>query len=724
MSSLGSLRASDEGDPSPLMMDRSVGIFHNEGSDRDDIEKKEQSEKEEARARDATAASNVGSTATSTPSPSSRLSSAKTTRETTAASSPMQPINTSQNKLLAARQGSRSSLRLNQSSRKSMFSACTTRESRSTMFSPLEEDRDDLLLQNLSNADKEVKEALERYDSILPNCSTYQDALKREALEELSEVLSNAHNAWSSSDSASYDELEKEVFLKITAAKEVCEIEDSKKAVQMEDSEEAIHSFQDGDIESNDLAYQRVARAAQQLEDCQRIKHKILSTVVPLNHYDPLHFIILANTTVTDGVQFPIFLPWAFGFKTSDCVKAGLAANLVSALAASPSLQSKLLTCFPRFSHGAIRKMDAVTRQFIDIPYVAYYVPGWYALNLGPVSRIAFCFIGPSALARRATSRFFQSEFYRGSLEQRAKALTSRDPRMTSTQLAFKDALERFGPDIIAAITRSFFSNLYDYHQGTISAEEVYTKTRWSASVYTMATIGFYAFYRVLEAVIIRTQMKTAGSYQDFARADAQKVEHLKTSLSDLEPSSSSSRSLLDSPTQHNRVISTIEHLTDVRMDALSHALKFLDSPVTNLMGDPLYRWSFGNDKKAIDSFRVLDALKFLRTILPSLRSEDVQEQQQAYAAFTNLKNYLITNVASGDIESGINRSTVLQNSPAAFSRFSNDEYDSISQNKIDALIEFFKTFSDPAPYKPPGSLLGATRRPSYQAIGQNENEL
>lgn len=540
---------------------------------------------------------------------------------------------------------------------------------------------------NLSDADQEIKEALERYDSISPNCSTYNiDTRKSEALKALSFALKAAAVS-------STHELEQDVLSKITVAKEACEIEDAAEATQIATDEDLL---QDKEDEESNLPQQQLAQSAKQLEDCRRIKNKILSDIVPYNHYDPLHPMVLINNTLTDGIQFPLILPSAFGMQRSDCVRAGLAANIVSSLAASPYLQAQLFARSPRCSHAAIRSVDAVTRTLVDIPYVFYYVPGWYALKLGTASRITFGFILPSALARKATWRFVQSKAYRGSLEQRAEAFTSRDPRMTPIQWAFKDALERFGPDIVAATTRSFFSNLYDYHQGAISAEEVFTKTAYSAGVYTIATLGFYSFYRILEAVIIRTQMRAAGSYQDFARADLQKAQVFKKTLSALKLSSSNGLSLLESLSQSDRVTSTIQHVTDGQVDSLSHTLKFLDSPVTNLMSDPFYRWSFGNDPNAIDSFRVLDALKFLRTMLPSLKSANVPEQQQAYAALTTLKNYLI----------------------------SNDKYDSLPQNKIDSLIAFFKKFSKPSTSAPTssGSFLGDTCHPSYDALKQGED--
>ncbi|MBX9576897.1 MAG: hypothetical protein K2W97_00290 [Chthoniobacterales bacterium] len=576
---------------------------------------------------------------------------------------------------------------------------------------------------NLMAAQAEIAEALERCNSISPRCSTRLVTAKKQALEELSAVLSRASvddlpNTWCD-EPISYQNLAVEVASKIQAAKEVCEIEDSQEATNIANAK-GLHQ-QDKDKESN-LHQELLARSAQHLEDCQRIKNKILSDIVPYNHYDPLHPIVLANTTLTDGIQFPLILPTAFGMQRSDCVNAGLAANLVSAFAASPYLQAQLLQRVPRCSHPAIRNIDGVIRQLVDIPYVFYYVPGWYELKLGAFSRIAGLFILPSAIARKLTWRLFQSKAYRGSLEQRAEALTSVDPRWTATQWAFKDALERFGPDIVAATARSFFSNLYDYHQGTISAEEVFTKTVYSAGVYTIATIGFYTFYRIVEAVMIRTQVRAAGSYQDFARADLQKIQRLKTSLSALKSSPSNSRSLVDSPPQSEQSKAVIQHLTDAGVDSLSHTLKFLDSPVANLMGDPFYRCRFSHDQNAIESFRALDALKFLRTMLPSLKSANVPEQQQAYAALTTLKNYLMPNADYGDIESESDTRITAQNFLFVFSRFSTDAHDPIPQNKIDALIEFFEKFSIPPPSTPkrPESLLRATRYPAYHAVSQN----
>ena len=666
MASLVSLRASDEGGSSPLMMEMPRRGGGNQGSNRDDKRGliQQQGQQAEEHQREAT--------------------DGRTT-----------PPNQERNNA----------------------SSCTTRETVATS-SPSDIKSNDLILEkiqnNLSDADQEIKEALERYDSISAHCSTYIDTRKHEALKALSAALSAALNPATSSSS---NELEQEVLSKITAAKEACEIEDSEEVTPMANNEVLLEEQEDK--ESN--LQQQLLQSAKKLEDCRRIKNKILSDIVPYNHYDPLHPIVLINNTLTDGIQFPLILPRAFPtMKFDDCVRAGLAANIVSSLAASPYLQAQLFARSPRCSHAAIRSVDAVTRTLVDIPYVFYYVPGWYALKLGTASRITFGFILPSALARKATWRFVQSKAYRGSLEQRAEAFTSHDPRMTPIQWAFKDALERFGPDIVAATTRSFFSNLYDYHQGTISAEEVFTKTAYSAGVYTIATLGFYSFYRILEAVIIRTQMRAAGSYQDFARADLQKAQVFKKTLSALKLSSSNGLSLLESLSESDRVTSTIQHVTDGRVDSLSHTLKFLDSPVTNLMSDPFYRWSFGNDPNAIESFRVLDALKFLRTMLPSLKSADTLEKQQAYAALTTLKSYLIPNANRGDIESGGDMRFMAQSSRAMLTRFSTVVNDPIPQNKIDALIEFFEKFSTP-PTRPE-SLLGAARYPTYHAVDQNED--
>ncbi|MCX6957828.1 MAG: hypothetical protein NT164_04755 [Verrucomicrobiae bacterium] len=711
MASLASLKGSGEGGSSPLMMDRQRRGDHNQGSYRDDDsdDKRQQLQRnEEEHEREATDG------IITPPNQESNNISGCTTGETVASSSPALRVKTSQNQLQAGIQSPASLSRIQQNSRRSILSGSTTGESGGTRQPPLQRERNELPHQSLIASQQEIQEALERCDSISLNYFTCLDGRKREALEALSAALSTALNPANSSSS---NESEEEVLSKITAAKEACEIEDSEEVTPMANNEVLLEEQED---EESNLPQQLIAQSAKQLEDCRRIKNKILSDIVPYNHYDPLHPIVLINNTLTDGIQFPLILPRAFPtVKFDDCVRAGLAANLVSAFVASPYLQAQLLQRVPRYSHPAIRNIDGVTRQLLDIPYVFYYVPGWYELKLGTLSRIAGLFILPSAIARKLTWRFFQSKLYRGSLEQRAAELTSH-PRMTPILLAFKDALERFGPDIVAAITRSFCSNLLDYNQGTISAEEVYTKTRWSAGVYTIATIGFYTFYRILEAVIIRTQMRAAGSYQDFAHTDLQKVEHLKKSLSDLESPSSSSRSLVDSPLQCDRVTSTIQHLTDARVDSLSHTLKFLDSPVTNLMSDPFYRWSFGNDQNAIDSFRVLDALKFLRTMLPSLKSANVPEQQQAYAALATLRNYLITNADRGDIGSRNDTKNTLQNWHAPLSRFIKDEHYSLPQNKIDSLIAFFKKFSKPPTPSGPGSLLGVTRYPIYNAVNQD----
>ena len=576
---------------------------------------------------------------------------------------------------------------------------------------------------NLIAAQAYIAEALEWCNSISLRCSTHLVTAKKQALEELSAVLSHAPvddslNAWSN-EAISYQNSAEDVASKIQAAKKVCEIEDSEEVTPIEDAEYLPQQHED---EKSNFHQQRLAPFAKELEDCERIKNKILSGIVLYNHYDPLHLIVLANTTITDGVQYPLLLHSTFHMKRSDCVRAGLIANIMSSLAASPYLQAQLLERFPRNSHAAIRNLDAVTQRLVDIPYVFYYVSGWYELKLGPVSRIAGLSILPSAIVRKLTWRIFQSKAYRGSLEQRAEALTSRDPRMTSTQFAFKDALDRFGPDFAAVVTRSFCSNLFDYNEGKISREEIFTKTAYSAGVYTIATISFYTLYRIVEAVIIRKQMRAAGSYQDFARADLKKAQAFKSTLSALESSSSKSRSLVDSPEEDHLVISAITPLSDARVDSLSHTLKFLDSPVANLMGDPFYRWSFGNDQNAIDSFRVLDALKFLRTILPSLKSADVAEKEQSYKALTTLKNYLITNAGRGDIENGIDDRMPTENAHFVLPTFSTDGHDFIPQNKIDTLIEFFEKFSTPPTSTPSGSLLGAAQHRGYGSVNNNDN--
>lgn len=205
-----------------------------------------------------------------------------------------------------------------------------------------------MFFQNLREAHQKIQKALERYDSMLPSCSTHLDADKREALEKLSDALSNVLAACNTSTPFSYDELEKEVLSKITAAKEACEIEDSEEVTQITNVEEL---FEEQEDEESNLHKQLLARSAQHLEDCQKIKNKILSDIIPFNHYDPAHPIVIVNTAVTDGVQFPIFLPWAFDMKRSDCVKAGLAANLVSSIVTSPYLQSRALAHLPRCTH-------------------------------------------------------------------------------------------------------------------------------------------------------------------------------------------------------------------------------------------------------------------------------------------------------------------------------------------------------------------------------------
>lgn len=609
-------------------------------------------------------------------------------------------------------------------SNRSHYSGCTTLDSKSTSW---EEEKSDFLIanDNLKNAHLAISDAVIYYQSPLSNYSNL-DSDKLKALADLSTALSSSCSAWNTKNNASYAKLEQEVLSKIQNLKVLCEIEDSEKVASMEE-DDAMIPFQAASLsEVNDNKdFKLYVQSTEQIEEeCQRIKNKILTDFIPLNHYDPLHPIVVANTTLTDGIQFPIFLPWAFQMKLADCVKAGLAADLISSLRTSPYLQAKLLACFPSCTHAPIRGVNAIARQLVDPGYVFYYIPGWYELKLGTAARIAGYYILPSAIIRKLTWRFFQGQFYRGSLKQRALAVTAHDPRMTSVQLAFKDALERFGPDIVAATARSFLSNLDDYNHGKISSEEIFTKTIWSASVYMMATIGFYTFYRILEAVMIRTQVKAPDSYQDFARADLQKIQCFKRELSFLKPASSRSRSLItSSPSQNKLAMSCFQDLSDVRVDALSHALKFLDSPVANLMGDPFYRWSFGHDQNAIESFRVLDASKLLRIILPFLKSADVQEKKQAYAAFMILKNYLITNSRFCDLEEGKFGRPFIQRCSISNSRFSTDEYDSTFQNKIDVLIEFFKKFSEPETASPSRSLLNLAPHRTYHALSSQDND-
>ena len=447
------------------------------------------------------------------------------------------------------------------------------------------------------------------------------------------------------------------------------------------------------------------AKALEKQKEIQRIQNEISSKTFGLDHHDSIHPLVFLSTIFADGVQYPLLLPGAFGMQRSDCVRAGLAANTVSSLVASPYLQSRVLENLPSWSHVPISKANVMLRQAVDPAYIFYYVPGWYALKLGPVSRIAGLFILPSAIMRKLTWRFFQSEAYRGSLQERAKELTSPNPTMTSKQLAFKDSLERFGPDIVAAITRSFCSNLYDYNEGKISTEQVFIKTAWSSTIYTMATVGFYTLYRFLEVVIIKTKISAAGSYRDFADSDMGKIELLKKSLS-LEES----QSLINDNSSYSS--------TNEQVDDLLNALKFLDSPVTNIMGDPLYRWSFDNDQNAIASFRALDAVKLLRTIIPCLKSADDQEKIDAYKAFKILKNYLMTGDHNPDIEN--NKKFFKNSSFCSISSCAGN--DTIFQKKIDTLIKFFKNFSMPSTSTPSGSLLGAAMSKGYGAVKQDED--
>jgi hypothetical protein len=314
-------------------------------------------------------------------------------------------------------------------------------------------------------------------------------------------------------------------------------------------------------------------------------------------------------------------------------------------------------------------------------------------LKVATPHRILLC-IGLSALFRKIVSSSLQHEGYKGSLPKQVEAVIS-SQSMSASRRAFVAVGERFTPDIMASLARGLLSNLWSYHDGTISVNDAINKSLFSASLYTIGTLIFYSLYRAVESTY-----QGVGCYQKSASIDSKNIEILKDSLAQL----------------HSDLESNPEWGSDFssrQKEKFSSSFKFLDSPLASLFTDPLYRSSteLNYSKKTYDSrieaFHALDAIKVLQNTIISLEGTDAAKKQEAKIAFNKLRDYLIITNSDVFLRSSADCSVVTSPLPV---------------KKIDFLIQLVNSFSIHQSSSLESSPLTRTKSSSYKATSRSSS--
>lgn len=429
------------------------------------------------------------------------------------------------------------------------------------------------------------------------------------------------------------------------------------------------------------------------------------------SHYDPLHPVVLANTTFSDTLIYATLVSEVFNLPVENCIAAGIAANLAAALATSPYVSSKVMELLPNdCSRDVAKNLDKLVRTFIDPGYVAYYTTAWPVLGIATIPEAA-CFILASALMRKGATLLMQSEACKGSLEQQAQALASTDQVLQPSLRALVRVMTEFTPDLVASLSRSGISNLYGAHEkGKISAKDVVQQTLFSGVVYIAATFLCYACYRTLEQVGDRS----TAMYQKPVDIDQKKTQQLKADLTTFDASfsvTSQEQGLMPQEDEMPLVktpTTARPALLRARTQGLSKTFEVLKSPLVSLFKDPLYR-SFieltyqcrqdPDSKNAIEAFRSIDTADLLNKVVTSLDSDAVAEEQ--ISAYKTLLGHLGIHINSGKI--------------------SLEEIQVAQERGLDALITMFQTHaaSRPAHGERGPSLLAAAQGAghSYGAI-------
>lgn len=411
-----------------------------------------------------------------------------------------------------------------------------------------------------------------------------------------------------------------------------------------------------------------------------------------LDHYDPIYPTTLLNITFSDTLFFATLVSKAFNIPAKNCLAAGLLGNFSSALVSSPYVSAKIQELLPEASQSTTKNFDTLIQKYIK-PYIkpsffTYYTVAWSALGTSTLPETLCCILA-CALIKNGTAHLLETHSYKEPLTQQAQTLSSSNKTMQSANQALFRVIKEFTPDLMASLTRSGLSNIYEYTEGKVAAEDIIPKTLFSTTVFIVATFLYYACYRFLEQV----GTQSLNLYQEEATVDIANIHTLQRELQSFrtEGRSEETASLLES--QSTTINITERH----NIEKFLQAFQWLQSPLVSLFKDPLYRafiattYEFRNDpysKNAIKAFQTIDALELLKNFINSCNTNEIKEEE--LRAFQTLLPILNTQ----DI-----------NNP---------------DTPMDALIKFFQTHAAPKKEIQSGSLLSqAASTVKYGAIEQ-----
>jgi len=417
---------------------------------------------------------------------------------------------------------------------------------------------------------------------------------------------------------------------------------------------------------------------------------------------DPLHPTNLVTNTVSDTATYVTLVTWAFNLPLENCAAAGIVGNIAAAVVNSPYVTEKALTLFPEASRNTAKNaatgLDETARGITHPPYLAYYVAAWCALGFTTVPKV-LTFILVSSFIRQAAKCLMESEHVQGTLVQQAEELTSpTGQEMDLSMRAFLRVMREFTPELVGALARSGLSNLSDYAEGKKTGEEVLSKTLFSGAVFVAATFLYYVAYRALE----QGGHQALDVYGEVGEEGKKQIQDLSQELTKFSPDTLTSNQGISSSSQSSQEGVVVK----ARAAAFSKAFRFLNSPLTSLFKDPIYRrlmeetYRHRNDpnsQEARKAFKALDTVSLLKKFVDSFEKKSVKEEERR--AFKMLLNSLGIH---GDVENA-----------------SYQELHAVQQSALEALEQMFQKY---ATARTPSSHEDSERMPLVGGTGGGGN--